>query len=194
MTVTARPEFSRVIAVDDVPPAGRHVRYAATEPERRALARRFKLVALEDLLVEGRLAAEAGRGRVRLSADVRAKVVQQCVVTLDPVRQDLAFRFERLYGVDVEDEWGEAASSHTEVILSLDTEVTEEPLIDGRIDVGEAAAEQLGLEIDPFPRSPGAVLHGDRCSGTGSDDEATPASASPFALLATLKARVPPPR
>jgi hypothetical protein len=125
---------------------------------------------------------------------VKAKVVQQCVVTLDPVHQDLAFRFERLYGVDVADEWGEAAGSHIEVILSLDSEVTEEPLIDGRIDVGEAAAEQLGLEIDPFPRSPGAVLDGNRCDGTGGDDEAPPASASPFALLATRKALVPPPR
>lgn len=32
------------------------------------------------------------------------------------------------------------------------------PYTNGMLDLGEAAAEQLGLALDPYPRAPGAVL------------------------------------
>ncbi len=44
--------------------------------------------------------------------------------------------------------------------LELDVEGAEapEPVPDGWIDLGELAAEQLGLAIDPYPRKPDAAV------------------------------------
>ena len=47
----------------------------------------------------------------------------------------------------------------------------------GTIDLGEAAAEQLALALDPYPRAPGAVL----------EMEEEP-EAAPFAALAAFPA------
>ncbi len=35
---------------------------------------------------------------------------------------------------------------------------TRSPFVDGTLDLGEAAAEQLALALDPYPRAPDAVL------------------------------------
>ena len=53
------------------------------------------------------------------------------------------------------------------------------PFDGGVIDLGEAAVEQLALDLDPFPRMPGAKL----------PDEPEPANVSPFAALAALRAK-----
>ena len=45
------------------------------------------------------------------------------------------------------------------------------------LDLGEAAAEQLGLALDPYPRQPGAEL-----AAAAEDDES-----SPFAVLAARR-------
>ena len=47
----------------------------------------------------------------------------------------------------------------------------------GSIDLGEAAAEQLALALDPYPRRPGAVLA----------ETTAAADRSPFAALARLQ-------
>ena len=49
------------------------------------------------------------------------------------------------------------------------------PYAGGVLDLGEAAAEQLALALDPFPRKPGAALP---------DDDSRALRAYPFAKLA----------
>jgi hypothetical protein len=56
------------------------------------------------------------------------------------------------------------------------------------IDVGEIAAEQAALGIDPYPRSDGAAFEG-RIHGPPEAEPLTDEAARPFAKLAALRDR-----
>lgn len=136
-------EFARVV---DVPRAvGRRSTHAiaANEQERAALARRFALLSLDRLEAEVRLEGLEG-GLVRLTASLDAELVQSCVATLEPVPSRIAETFTLLYG---------AAETARDIVLDGDDE-TVEPLEGGKIDIGEAVAQELALALDPFPRAP----------------------------------------
>jgi Large ribosomal RNA subunit accumulation protein YceD len=129
---------------------------SADAAERRALAARFDLLELPALRGYGRL--ERRGDELILRGWLEADVVQECVVTLEPVptrvRQPIERRY-RLGGASA------AAQSHYEphgtVILDDDADEVE-PVIGREIDVGEAFAEELGAALDPYPRAPGAAL------------------------------------
>jgi hypothetical protein len=162
-------EFCRKVEVDRLPPSGETIHdIAATEPERAALARRFALVALDRLEARVTLVRLAG-GLLRLTADLSADVVQECVVTLEPVASRVEDRFILLYG--------HAQDEAREVVLSGEAELVE-PVLGGPLDIGEAVAQQLSLALDPYPRAPGAAAP---APAAGPDD------ASPFAPLAKWK-------
>jgi hypothetical protein len=86
------------------------------------------------------------------------------VVTLEPVQSRVEDRFILLYA---------PAAATSDVMIREDEEVLE-PIVDGRIDLGEAVAQQLSLAIDPFPRAPGSAAPAAPSEGM----------ASPFAALA----------
>jgi len=90
------------------------------------------------------------------------------VVTLEPVASHVTDSFSLLYG--------RSQNDASEVVLSGEAELVE-PLEGGVIDIGEAAAQQLSLALDPYPRAPGAGL-GEASGGMGD---------SPFAALAKLR-------
>ena len=129
-------------------------------------------MALPALSAEVTLTATAA-GRVRLDGTLRARVVQSCVVTLEPVAADLEESFTLYYA--------EApAPAARSVDLPIEDEDWPEPIVDGAIDVGEAVAQQLAVALDPYPRAPGALLDR-RYEAT---DAPAPKPANPFAELA----------
>ncbi|MEC9435049.1 MAG: DUF177 domain-containing protein [Pseudomonadota bacterium] len=176
------PEFSRPIRVTELPPAGEAVQAKAGAEERAALARRFGVKAVERFGFRGEIRPEGDGWRV--TGEVRARVVQPCVVTLEDVGQDLSERFSRLYLPG-------AAEPELADIDPGEDDDPPEPL-GTRIDPGEVAAEAAALAIDPYPRAPGATFTG---AGAGSGaaasggDEAD-AAARPFAALAALRERL----
>jgi uncharacterized metal-binding protein YceD (DUF177 family) len=168
------PEFSRPERIDTIGEGEREIRIAATETERAALAIRFGLKSVDRL--EGLFRVRRDVAGVVARGNVRADVVQSCVVTDDalPVSVDepVALRF-----VD------EASPDGDEIELSEDALDTMG--FDGAaIDLGEAAAETMALALDPFPRGPNAaaVL---KQAGVVSEEEAKPLGA-----LAGLKAQL----
>ncbi len=148
--MTAHPqgslaEFSRPVSVLRLGTEAMIYRINATGDERAALARRFDLVSLEHFAAELTLSRHGGE--VRLAAEIVADIVQLCCLTLEPFASNLIDRSTVLYrrkpppadlGVDDEDY---------------------EVLVGDEIDIGEAAAQQLSLALDPFPRAPGAKTH-----------------------------------
>jgi uncharacterized metal-binding protein YceD (DUF177 family) len=88
-----------------------------------------------------------GQDVVLARGALRAKVTQTCVVSLDdfdaPVEEVFQVRFVPA-GQETDD---------------MDPESDDEIPFEGNvIDLGEAAAEQLGLALDPFPRMPRVEL------------------------------------
>ena len=140
-------EFARPVTLDRLPP-GETVHDIAAEPgERAALARRFTLLALDRLVARVRLTRLEG-GLVRLAAELSADVVQECVVSLEPVASRVEDGFTLLYGEGREDAGEAVVSGEAELV---------EPAAGGVIDIGEAVAQQLSLALDPFPRAAGVA-------------------------------------
>lgn len=158
------PEFARPVPVGAIPAGGREERLVASPAECAALAARFMIPAVEALEATIRLAPEPG-GSIRATGRLTARVVQTCVVTLDPVTQEVDAPIELRFLPD-------------EAALSEDPEGPDEIVFDhGVIDLGEAVAEQLSLALDPYPRTPGASL-------PEPEEAPAPEKPNPFAALA----------
>lgn len=166
------PEFSRPIAVEHLRDRDNVFPIEANEAERAALSQRFGIVAIDRFAAEIRLKPAAG-GTVRLTGRIEAQVRQACIVTLVDVPATIEQDFERVYAPGV------VAEEEDEVAFDFDGEEPPDPLIGGVIDIGEAAAEELALSLDPYPRAPGAVF--------GRAPEGEPAQVHPFAALGELK-------
>ena len=178
MTQRPSPEFSLTVPAESLEDGETVIDLEADADERAALARRFGLLALDSLTAKVGLTPVDG-GLVRVHGALAAEVTQACVVTLEPVTTRVEASFERLYGATAPEEAGG-------LITDADTEESPEPFTDGAVDVGEAVAEHLALELDPFPRAPGAAFDGfsSRSKSVGADDTG---DAGPFAVLARLK-------
>ena len=143
------PEFTRPVPLGRLGSQPFHQRIEATAEERERLARRFDLVALDNLTATVTLRRQDGEF-VLLEAQFEAALAQECVVTLDPVPAEVSGSFSLLYGPA-----GEAAGDEDDP--SADGPVFE-PLRGETIDIGEAVAQELSLSLPEFPRHPDAVL------------------------------------
>jgi len=168
-------EFSRPLRLDAIGSEAVSRRIEAEAEERAALARRFGLLALDSLAAE--LAVSRDAAGILVDGRIAARLVQACVATGEPVPAAIDAPFRLRFVEDTpageEIELGED---------DLDTLLIE----GGAVDLGEAAAETLALEIDPYPRCPNAA-EALRAAGVVSEDEV---ETGPFAALKALKDRM----
>ena len=75
-------------------------------------------------------------------------------------------------------------SENVRWVIEPDAEEPPQPFVDGAIDIGEAVAEQLAIELDPGPRAPGAVFQG--FSSESDDDREAGGERRPFTILKDL--------
>jgi uncharacterized metal-binding protein YceD (DUF177 family) len=135
-------EFSRLVPLAGLTSGGYRQQIAAETAEREALAARFGLVALDRLSADVVLRRQAD-GIILLDAAFEAAFVQSCVVTLEPVRGMLSERFTLRYGPPGTAESDATATAEDAVF---------EPLVGDFVDIGEAVAQELSLQLPPFPR------------------------------------------
>lgn len=143
-------EFSRPVEVDRIAATPSQMAIEANAAERAALAERFGLLSLDRLQATFTL-RRLRKDLIRVKGRVSASLVQACVVTLEPVPAEIAEELELDFAEG-------AADPATEIDLDAEAADGPEPLLGGQIDLGEVAAEQLGLALDPYPRKPGAEL------------------------------------
>ncbi len=175
-------EFSRPIPVSSLAEGENVFAIEAAANERQSLAKRLNLASLGKLTARIGLTPRDDGAMVVLRGALVAEATQTCVVTLEPLRTRIEAPFERMYGqVPFEEPPGE-------VIMHPDLEDLSEPFVDGAIDIGESATEQLALELDPFPRMPGVSFEG--LSGEKTSSEAPRDAAGPFGELASLKEKL----
>lgn len=174
------PEFSRIVLAETLDEGGKSLDIEADKSERSLLAERFGLAGLKTLTGAVRLTPQEGCALVLLEGAFRAEIVQICVVSHEPIEVTLEGSFERLYVTVPEPAEGKDGGK-----IDFDSEDPPEAAPEGKIDVGEAVAEQLALEIDPFPRNP--ELSFADYSTDPDDGEKTESRGSPFAALTKLK-------
>jgi len=167
--------WSVPIRLDEVPETGRHVELVADAAARASLAQAAGLAGLSRLEASFDLARQGSVG-LHVSGSVSASVRQTCVVTLDPVDNEVEEAIDLVFAPATAA--AEAATATSGSNTTLETPEPPEAMIDGTVDLGVIATEFLLLGIDPYPRKPGAVFE----PPPGSDTRE-----SPFAALAALR-------
>jgi hypothetical protein len=117
-------------------------------------------------------------GRFQVTGNVRARIGQTCVVTLDPIENDIDEAIDLMFAPP---EQIPALADLVDDDDESDVEIPDppEPIIGGVIDLGRLATDVLFLGVDPYPRKPGAVFEPQIVAADPEDH--------PFAALKALK-------
>ena len=182
-----KSEIERMVDLDKMGPNGSTaLEVTASEGERAALTKRFGFLGLPVFSARVTVDRRAG-GQVVVEGRLRGKIIQACILTLDPVTQDLDETFRIVFRQDLAEEVDPESG---EAVVSAQADAPE-PLSGNMLDVGEIVAEQLSLAADPYPRRPGAkledVLPKPRQGERGGRPPKSEQRRHPFAGLATLR-------
>jgi hypothetical protein len=146
----------------------------ANERTRQAVARYLDVVAIKALSAE--LTAKPWLDGVEICGRINGSVTQTCSVTADDFDEDVAAEFiVRVVPPDSPNAPTDDAVGEIEIDLEADDPPD---VAEGQsIDLAHYVVEHLALELDPFPRKPGAAFE--------PPPEEKPAS--PFAVLRQLR-------
>lgn len=153
----------------DVPETGMHLDLIADQNLHADLAALagvsdiFRLEASIDLVRHG--------SGLRATGRVSATVGQVCVVTLEPMENQVDERIDIVFASSSTEDLGDQSAA-------FEADDPPELLSDGAADLGTIATEFLLLGIDRYPRKPGVEFAPPVDKGT---------AATPFAALAKLK-------
>lgn len=181
MTIASsgKPErpWSVPVSIHDIPEAGgRQLVLAADEATRAAIAKTAGLPAV--LRLEATLdVTRRGSGGLHVVGHVSATVEQICVVTLDPLENEIEEAVDLIFAPAPAQVPGEGSRRRVLEVASNE-EVEIEPLVNNTVDLGAVATEFLLLGIDPYPRKPDAVFQAPL---------AEDGAEHPFAALADLR-------
>jgi hypothetical protein len=140
-------ELCRPVSLSKIGPQGFDVTISATPGECARLAARMDVPTIRSLECTFRLVREDDGVSVFALGRLRAHLTRICVVSAEEFETAVTEEFEIRFvpaGIMRDD--------------PDPNEVDEIPYETNTIDLGEAAAEQLGLALDPYPRMDGAVV------------------------------------
>lgn len=168
------PEFSSPLSVERIPAAGIRETLVASPQQRADLIKRLGLLDLPKLTAELEVTHAPNQGLIKVKGLLEADVVQQCVVTLEPLPQKIKTKIDVVFARE-EHEVDPAG------MLDLAPDEGDLDYIhNGQIDLGELVTQHLGISLDPYPRKAGLAPVEIRI---GEDD----APQNPFVKLAEWK-------
>ncbi len=146
--------FSYPVDVDAVPEQGLDVSVSADAATRQALVAADGLAGIGSLEADFHV-ARRGLSEFNVTGNLRAKVTQICVLSLEPFDADI------VEDIDVDfapPETAALAAARAATLLGAPGAPQRDPpdpIVDGTIDLGALAAEFLALGLDPYPKKPG---------------------------------------
>ena len=167
------------VIVVQIPEAGLHREIEADSAARAAMA---EVAGLREI-VSARAAFDLvlrPDDTVHVAGRVMARVGQDCVVTLEPIQNEIDEPVDLIF----------APPEQIPQLADLvdddpddDAEVADppEPIVNGQIDLGRVATDALFLGVDPYPRKQGAVFE--------VEVEADDPRDHPFAALKALQSK-----
>jgi hypothetical protein len=182
-----RPEWSHRVEVDNLGARPLTLSVTAGAQERKDLARRLQVQAVEELKAAITVTREPGSLSIHVEGRVTGRVVQGCVVTQHPVAEDISEEFESWYAdpkqavpfARARRERLARGEREMEVLPERDDP---EEVTDGFIDVAELATQYLCLGLNPYPHA------GDMPPvGMEEVEAAAPGRRNPFAALKDWK-------
>lgn len=186
-------EWSHIILEDDVVSKPSKLTITANETERKAVAKRLGIVAIERLETDLTLTRNKGNMVIHIVGNLRATVTQRCIVTLEPVTEVIEEEYEGWFA-DSNQAVSFAKAKRERMTLQeqmeqplLEEQEDPEPIIDGKIDLGEFTTQYLSLALNPYPRAEGAEHVNKYVKNKGAEDEDI--YDNPFAALKEWKAK-----
>jgi len=175
--MTEKPDPWRVpVVVAQIPDTGLHRELEANQVTRDAVADVGGLRAVLSVQASFDVTPKSG-GRFHVAGQVRARVGQTCVVTLEEMESEIDQPIDLIFAPP--EQIPQMADLVDEAEQSEDTPDPPEPIENGIIDLGRLATDALYLGVDPYPRKPDAVFE--------PLVEAADPEDHPFAALKALK-------
>ncbi len=149
-----RDPWRALVNVAQIPDGGLHREIEADDRARATIAEAAGLRDIASIRAAFDLSHRSG-GRVQVAGRVQAKVGQTCVVTLEPIENEIDEAVDLMFApaqeiapqTDADDDDGVSAVPDAP-----------EPIENGMIDLGRLATDVLYLAIDPYPRKQDAVF------------------------------------
>ena len=154
--------LSRLYASDSVREGGDLVEIAATPEECEALAADLGLAGVKGVAASLEV-TRRGRG-LSVTGELRANIVQTCVVTLDPFFTELREPITASFAPEAETQAAEQRlvaaikAAGADGLALSDAPDAPDPIVDGKVDLGALVVEFLALGLDPYPRKPGVTF------------------------------------
>ena len=152
MMTIDRNELAYTLKFKDIPPEGISLKLTASDQERSELETIIGVQKIDALNADVSITPiKLVPGEYHFKANLKARVTQPCVVTLEPMTQDI--------------------SEHLEIIFTPEEEKVTEPLQEGtvdpstpffeliedeKLDLGEILEQYLAVSINMYPRRPDA--------------------------------------
>ncbi len=177
MSLVGESAISHRVSVTRLPQSGMPVKLKADAKELQRLAEAHELVEVTsfeaDLLVK-----KWRKDGVKISGTVKADIVQNCVVTLEPLSNSVSNDIDAVFVPENSKLARPQISGEGEIVLDYEGPDMPETFAGDTIDVGALAEELFGLAIDPYPRKDGAAFE-----FQGESTPEVPDKPSPFAKL-----------
>ena len=177
--------LSYPVVVSRVPRDGQRIQFTAGDGERAALARFLAIVSVEKLVADIMLSPWRRDG-IAIKGWLDAEIVQESVVTLEPVAQSIREPVALLFVPETSKLAKPRLNEDGEIHLDPEGDDLPDTFSGDRIDLGPALREVLALALDPYPREPDAAFE-DRIEDSDDQSPGGAGKVSPFAALAKLK-------
>ncbi len=132
--------LNKVLFLGEIGPDGWHGDFVATPAQCAKIAERFEIPSVKSLTAHVNATIE--EDLIRVYGHIKAELERICVVSLDPCEEMLDTDFEALFAENIP------------VIKEGEMEDDIVPIERGRLDIFDIVAEQVGLNMNPFPRKP----------------------------------------
>ena len=130
--------LNKILFLGEIGPQGWQDNFVATEEQCQQIAKRFEIPGISNIsayisvIIDGEI--------IRVTGHLTADLKRICVATLDSLEENLDTDFEALF------------SENVPLLKEGEMENDIEPIERGRLDIFEIIAEQIGLNMSPFPR------------------------------------------
>jgi uncharacterized metal-binding protein YceD (DUF177 family) len=126
-----------------------------------------------------------------VTGTLSAEVVQECVVTLEPVAAQVeeAVKIRFVSAPETAGRGENRADLMIDLEIEYDEEDPPEPMIGDVMELGDPLSQLLALCLDPYPQSPGAEAASRRLDAAANDESLAVEKdrENPFSVLAALK-------
>lgn len=187
-----KAEWSYLVDVENITSEPKTFKFTADERQRADMARRFAIVSVENAEASVTLQFVGG-GMIHAIGTVKADLTQSCVVSLVPVPAHIEDEFEGWFA-DKAASAVSFAKARTErdvkkgnnEVEVLEESVDPDPIIGGKVDIGELATQYLSLALEPYPHAEG-VAHVYSAGPSETGGEGAELRKSPFEALKDWK-------